>query len=530
MLDSSFTRYILLRSALVQLLAVALFTFVSALFFCQSSGALDSDLGGDPDEAAHAVTSLMVRDYLVDELGQHPMKFARTYYDHFPRVALGHFPPFFYLIAGMWLLPFCAVKALFVLQSALLALLAALTFHVGRRFLSVWGAALASVLGCALPVSLKLVQIIMSDIMLAVLCLFASILWADYLRVPTLKKSISWGFVAAAAVLTKGSGMLLCLLPPLATVFVGRAALMRSLSWWSSALPVALLAGPWMLYSTSISKEGMTGLTPSQYLIDAVPYYLSSIPLVFGWGITLLALLGAAVGVRQALSQRSMSAEAASLTALMTGTFAVLVLVPVGLTTRYMLTLVPAFMLLAAFGVQVIGRKVPPSRSLLLEAALFIGAFAIVFSLPQKAVHGFSEAVCSLVVQPVGNAKQNWLVSSDPRGEGAVIAAAAFQSSKRYPSLLKVFRGGKELASSDWMGRDYHAAVNTPEELLRLLDELRITSVLLDFSVPETQRRQHDVLLGKTLSSAVTSWKLEHEIQVTRRPNQTGQLLIYNHN
>jgi 4-amino-4-deoxy-L-arabinose transferase-like glycosyltransferase len=507
--------------------AILLACFAVNWFLCSQSGALDSDLGGDPDEAAHAVTALMVRDYLVDGFGQSPMKFARDYYEHFPRVALGHYPPFYYLVAGIFLVFWDSIKVLFVLQALLMALLSALTWLLGQRFLSSWFAGVAAVLGCVLPVGLKLMQHVMSDVMLAVLCLWAALAWTDYLRAPSTKKSLLWGCIAAAAILTKGSGIMLCALPPLATVLAGKWNLIRTFSWWCAAGPVALLAGPWMIYSTSISKEGMTDLTPAQYLVEAVPYYMKSIPFIFGWGITLLAFTGIAAGLWQALKKRVMSVDSATLFALLAGAFAVLILVPVGLTTRYMLTVVPVVMLTAAYGVQFLTRCLPHRGGLISGTLVLMMAFSFIASFPRKEVLGFSEAVLMLSPDVVHEADARWLVSSDPRGEGAVIASAAFQSVKRVPSKLSVYRAGKELASSDWMGRGYKTSVDAPEALLDLLDKRNITWIIIDLSVPEHQRRSHEHLLEKTLESSVEKWALVHEQQVKRRVGQSGCMLIY---
>lgn len=507
--------------------AILLATFAALWVFCSQTGALQSDLGGDPDEAAHAVTSLMIRDYVVDGLGEPPMKFARTYYEHYPRVALGHYPPFYYLIAGAVLTLHDSPEVLFLLQAFLMGVLAAQTWLLGRRFLPSWLAAVAAMLGCALPLALKLVQHVMSDVLLAVLCLWAVFAWMSYLREPSVKKALWWGCIAAAAILTKGSGMLLCVLPPLATLLTGQWRLLTSLSWWCAALPVAVLAGPWMAYSTKISKEGMTDRTPAQYVAEAIPYYLEAVPLVFGWGFTALAIFGIMVSVWQGFQNRFVSAESATLWALMVGTSAVLVLVPVGLTTRYLLTLMPVIMLAAAYGAQHVMRLLSYRSRLIAGTAILLLAFYLAAGLPEKDVHGFSEAARLAGAPAASEPEENWLISSDPRGEGAVVAAAAFQSATRAPARLHVYRGGKELASSDWMGRGYKTAVETPEALLKLLDERQITWVMVDLSVAENLRRPHDFLLEQAMKGAGPAWKLVREQEVTRRPGQEGRLLVY---
>ena len=506
---------------------LVLFIIALALtwLFLSGSGALTSDLGGDPDEAAHAVTSLMIRDYLAEAPGQHPMKFAKTYYDHFPRVALGHYPPLYYLIAGPLLIPKVSIQVLFLLQALTLAGLAALTMVIGRRLMPDPLAAVAGLGVIALPVALKLVQHVMSDLMLALLCLWAAIEWANYLRSPTTRRALGWGLIAAAAILTKGSGMGLCLVPPVATVLAGQWRLLLTKSWWCAAVPVAVLAGPWMLYSTGISKEGMTQLSPLQYFLDAVPFHLKAMPEVFGWLITLLALLGIGHGAFLGWKCRSLSPEVATLLGLSVGIGCILLLIPVGLSTRYMVTLAPVVMLAAMSGLGLL-----PWRSWMGKAALgavLISAFVMTKGLPVKEVSGFDTAVKLAGIPAADAPKQNWLVSSDPRGEGAVIAAAIFALPARAPANLRLYRGGKELSASDWMGRGYKLAFDTPEALLKHIDDRQITWAFVDKSMPEELRRPHDHLLEKALLGAPEAWKLVREQGITRKPGQQGRMLIY---
>lgn len=500
------------------------------LVFAYCGGAFDSDLGGDPDEAAHAVTALMVRDYLMDGLGQPPMAFAKSYYEAFPRVALGHYPPMYYVFAAPWLLLSPSIKTLILLQVILLAALALLTFQLGRRMVPD-ALALASGIGVLLlPLALKLSLHVMADILLAVMCLWAVILWADYMRSPSPKRALAWGAVAAAAILTKGSGIGLCLLPPVATLLAGRWRLMLGRTWWCAALPVAMLAGPWMVYSTKISKEGMTQLSPWQYLTEATPFYFKSMPEVFGWPLVILTCVATVTMMAAAWKHSGMREEHASLIAMAAGITAVLLLVPVGVTTRYMLTLTPCVLLASACALNMtaVAKKrcfvACSSGGLLLCAFLPLADGG---SAPSKRVYGFGEAVLKSCIPSSQDSPRQWLVASDPRGEGAMIAAAAFACPQRSPSLLRVYRGSKELAQSDWMGRGYQAAFVDAKSLLNHLDARGITRVFLDLSVPENARKEHEVLLEKALRSPPSNWILDFEQQVTRAPRQTGKLHVY---
>lgn len=502
------------------------------LTFAKFGGAFNSDLGGDPDEAAHAVTALMVRDYLTDGLGKSPMAFARSYYEDFPRVALGHYPPLYYLLTAPLLLPLPSVNVLLVLQSLILAGLATLTYGIGRRFLAPPMAAAAGLGLLALPVGLKLVLHVMSDILLAFFCLWAALLWASYLRAPSVKRALLWGCVAAAAILTKGSAMGLCLLPPLGVLLAGRWRLVFSMSWWCAALPVAVLAGPWMLYSTKISKEGMTKLSPVQYFLEAVPFHLKALPVVYGWPLVLFATLGLVTGLVGCWRRKSaLPPEAAALAAMSCGMLAVLLLVPVGLSMRYMLTLAPPVLLLAAAWIQGIAWRAPAAPWL--KAVLLAGfSFAALVQSdipPSKDVHGFTHAVVRSGVPAAGadTTKQHWLVASDPLGEGAIVAAGAFESQQRSPSALSVLRGSKALSTSDWMGRDYAQAATTEAGMLELLDKLKVQRVFLDLSVPPEMRREHEILLEKTLGGATGRWTLDFAQDVSRTWWIHGKLLVY---
>lgn len=500
------------------------------LVFAYYGGAFDSDLGGDPDEAAHAVTALMVRDYLTDGLGQPPMAFAKSYYEAFPRVALGHYPPLYYLLAALLMIPMPSTTVLLVLQALTLAGVATLTYFIGRRFLPSLLAVAAGLGLLTLPVGLKLTLHVMSDILLAFLCLWAVLEWARYLRAPSTGRAVTWGCVAAAAILTKGSGMGLCLLPPLGTLLAGRWRLVLTKSWWCSAAPVVVFAGPWMLYSTSISKEGMTTLTPWRYFLEAVPFHVKAMPAVFGWPLTVLAVVAISSCVVALKKNGKLQPEAASLASMTLGMTLVLLLVPVGLTFRYMMTLAPGILLSGAAVLAALPWCQKEKWGLAGCSALLVAfsMFPLYFSdtLPKKAVHGF-EAAVERVHPATGGPEQKWLVASDPRGEGAIVAAAAFTCMQRSPSWLRVYRASKELAQSDWMGRGYQQAFGNVDSLLRHLDQKEITRVYLDLSVPEVQRKPHERLLQTALETTETRWLLEYEQEVTRTPSQTGTLRVY---
>jgi hypothetical protein len=159
--------------------------------------------------------------------------------------------------------------------------------------------------------------------------------------------------------------------------------------------------------------------------------------------------------------------------------------------------------------------------------AAFICVPLIRDGVPQKQVQGFTKAIIKSGMPKVGDSKQNWLVASDPRGEGAIIAAATFHCLQRSPALLRIYRGSKELGSSDWMGRDYKPAFEQKGELLAHLDKVQVSRIFVDLSVPPNRQSPHEHLLLQALQSANDRWQLELDQPITRRPAETGRLLVY---
>jgi hypothetical protein len=56
-------------------------------------GAYTAECDAHPDEAAHFVSSLLVHDYLAQWPWPNPLPWAMDYYLHYPKVAIGQWPP-----------------------------------------------------------------------------------------------------------------------------------------------------------------------------------------------------------------------------------------------------------------------------------------------------------------------------------------------------------------------------------------------------------------------------------------------------
>ena len=110
-------------------------------------GAYTSRFGGYPDEPAHLVTSLMVRDFIAGLDFRHPLQFAQQYYYHYPKVAIGVWPPVFYGALGTWFLIVGASRGAAIMFIAIVAATTASVIYLtGKRLSGRWAGVLAAIL------------------------------------------------------------------------------------------------------------------------------------------------------------------------------------------------------------------------------------------------------------------------------------------------------------------------------------------------------------------------------------------------
>jgi hypothetical protein len=209
------------------------------------------------DESAHFLNSWFIAAYAQQALGADPMGYAAEYYLHYPKISIGHWPPGYYgLLAPLFLLIPPTPAAAFAINLAVSALPSALIAIVlGRthgRIAALVGAALLALT----PIMLEAQAFFMVDAPLAAAVLAATILWSDYLERGGAWRVFAFAALATLAVLMKGNGWLLALMPPLHIAVTGRWAVLRSPALWLAALLAAAIVGPWYWLTAGISADG----------------------------------------------------------------------------------------------------------------------------------------------------------------------------------------------------------------------------------------------------------------------------------
>ncbi len=440
----------------------AALAFAATVILLQAvSGTYSADFAAHPDEAGHFVTGVMVTDFL-----RHPtlapMHFAEQYYLHYPRVSLGHWPPFFYLVEGVWFaLTGVSRASALVLQAILGFLLLLGVYAFARSFLKGTAAFGAAALLALTPPFYASVTSVMADSATSVTALAAAGVFALYLQRPGMMLSLGFGFCAALALLTKGTAGPLVFFPVLAVLISRRFRVLLRADFWLSAVPVLLLAGPWYAFSRHFP-------TPNQSAIRVLPPTTAAPPpsayrvedwscwQEYGWPLLILAAVGAL------LIPKRHPAAAAVVALVLAFLIAPLALVGL-LEGRHLLPAAAAACVAAAGCWQ---------RSTL----VLVPALACALWLRGPVVAHGPAVFGPLVESGRLDTGTRMLIAGNAFEEGSLIAAVAAR--EPHPRRV-ILRSSRFLAVSDWNGKNYQLLAGNEAEVLRLLQANGVSLVIL---------------------------------------------------
>jgi hypothetical protein len=450
---------------------------ISTLWF----GSLQAGFN-QPDEPSHFLNSLFISDYIREGIGANPMRFALDYYLHYPKLGIGHWPPAYYAVLGTLFAivrpsPSGAVILNILFSTLPVIFIAALV----RRFVGATAAVLASVWYVCLPPVIWSFQFFLLDQPLTSAILLAAMAWVWFAEKPALGRALVLAVSCCLAVLVKGNGWQIGLLPIFHIALTGRWRLLLEKYTYVAAVLALVLVMPWYLMTTLIAADGF------DYELG-LAYTSLAIRSNFFWIITdfgILACILAAFGTARAWQTRQTNPDlwegAAICLSMILAAFSFQAVVPAALNDRYLAPLFPSLIVLATLGLaefhswlaQRFRSKIAaPAMALVLLGCVYPVLFFVAAFQPKENLR--LDAVADEVVAQ-GN-PGIWLIDGTTSAEGAMIAETALRDRGR---RIYVVRSSQLLATSDFLGRQYSLKYPTPSSAGEQLRELGVEGVVL---------------------------------------------------
>jgi hypothetical protein len=460
------------------------------------SGAFTADLAFDSDEPAHAVSSLFVRDYLAQAFPHNPLKFASMFYAHYPKIAIGHWPPLFYCGEAIWMLLAGRSQVALLLFVALCgaALVSSIYFEVERR-----SSTAAALLSVSVLMSSSIFQQMLCgvhpDLLLALMVLWAAVYCGDFMAFGKPRSRNLFLAFGVAALLVHGRGGIVLLLPFWLLPLQRRTVRWK---WLAAGLAVLLIM---LLVPHAIHAASAFSL---YNVLFRAHEFIAGIFFLTSWLGMLLALLGLALVLRRDRQQPFWLAMAG----LVVCGLVFYVLVPVPFDHRYLITTLPAVAVLAGGGVQVLLdgiSKAGTIRRTVLSVAIGTAALAWMIAttvgIQTKPDHGYRRMIANCLL--CGN--EVTLIAGDAINEGGMIAEASLSDPMRVHTVL---RASKALAHSDWSRNYTELYFSSPSEVEHFLDQAHVSQIV----VQDGCQNDEDIQLRAVLGQQSSEWQRAPEI------------------
>jgi hypothetical protein len=491
-------------------LAIVLIALYSVTLLCLwTSGSFRGEFADQPDEGAHYVTGLLLHDYLAGFHYSSPLQFAENFYIHYPKVALGHWPPMFYLLQAAWTLIFSVSHtSLMLFMAVLTTCLAFVIYRVLLPELGHWVSLTTAVIFTALPVVQTQTGRLMADIPAALFMLLATVSFGRFIDAERARDAIAFGVWSAAAIMTKGNAVALVFIPPFAIAVMTKWKLFLRPAIWGSAATVLILCGPWYWLTLHMSEDGL--VQPSvtiAYFRAGLVYFWMHLGRSAGWAFASLALFGFAAKSIELFRSRKVRGIWPALGGMLLGCMITFCAIPTGFAERYLLPALTALVACLALGTVRLVSKLP-AKKLQPAVASFVLLLCFAtagFSFPRTHSRGYSAVASALVSNPQMR-HSVILISSDAKGESSLISEVAMHEQR--PGHI-ILRASKVIASSDWSGLHAKLLFHSPAQVLNYLDSIPVDVVVLDHSASLARiAAPYESLLEQAMSAPPHPWKL----------------------
>lgn len=455
-------------------------------------GAYPAEFTGHPDEAAHFVSALLVRDYIALWPPVDPMPWAVQYYIHYPKVAIGHWPPGYYVLQALWwlILPIGRASALW-LNIVMGSLTMAIFYLLARRIRPGWPILITGTLLLLTPVVQEAHAMVMADLPSLLVGIIVLWLLTRLLEEPGSRRLWFLAAALAASMAVKGTGAALFAAPLLAILASGVGKRLRldrtALIGAIVGMPVAGLY-LWQYRGSWRDIRGWSGMS-----LD-IPWYIEQVADLAGPALLVVSLAGAAITLLRLRGNRSQPAAVAAAAILFSFVIVSYYLRAIR-EPRHWIALIPALFLLLLVLFAWLEQRWPRLAPL----ALLVSLLSFPFSLYRQSPEGF-QAVAAQLSLPA-----RMLVSSSLGwSEGPWIAVVAASEARPQSTIA---RATKLLAETDWNIKHYKRLVQNRDEIETALDEAAADIVVLHNAIESgPEAMPHHRLLRTSLQES-SSWR-----------------------
>ncbi len=458
---------------------------------------LSSDLA-TPDEPPQFTSGVLVHDYAFSGFRLAPLPYARAFYEQYPKVAIGHWPPGFHILEALWMSIFpITVESLRIFCALIVGTLAILIFQIVRHNQGVPLALLAASCFLWTPIVQEHSWLVMSDVAVSLFVFLAVQAFQRFMDKPE-GPHVYWFILwSVAAISTKGSAWALGPFAILAPLVAGQWRMLLRWRYLLSGVAIVLLSAPFYL---------LTWKAQIGYADSPVKFATSHSTFV------------------ERLFHVSKLFSFAPVPYLILGAFGVIIAWKASrMTIAWVLAQILFFLLFPMTGEN---RYFLPTLALLiLPMAECLSAIATRFSFPiavasvgllhahsgvqtPSIASGFRELVASI---PSSN---KILVVSDASGEGAVVVHRLVSDIDRVETVL---RGSKFLAQASWSGHGYQLRFSNPGQIVKALAEAKVDYVIIDLASAQTP---HSKMLRQALEFSQSGYVMtaKFPIQPNYRP------------
>jgi hypothetical protein len=351
---------------------------------------------------------------------------------------------------------------------------------------------------------------VMLDMPIALFCFAALMIYVRYLETGRSAYAVLFALIAAAAMLTKGTGACLALVPPAAILIGRRFDLLRKFSFWLPLPIVALLTVPWYALTYERSSAGFRYGLGIDYVAAAITANANFLLSTAGPLVIVAALVAFADVARRGGANDARLTGAASLAA---AVWLFQSIVPAAIQARYLIPILPPLFLLAGWGLRIIATWVssaPKSRLAFKHAEIacatiiLLGTLPVALAVEHKPHLGFDVAAQQVWSRYLAS-NPSVLIAANNEDEGRAIAELAMLDPAR-PSLFAI-RGSRLLGGGGYNAVEYEPRFQTPQEVMAEIDVYNIPYVLIRHD-PNPNAWKHIAQVEAARDLSLDRWQL----------------------